>query len=400
MAELLWGKAYYLNHFAGILREEPGGRFVFAYDVHYLQTDNPPIAYTLPKQAKPFISEAGLHPFFDNLVAEGWLEGAQARLLGKREWNRFELLLAFGADCAGAISIIDPDPAHLDESRINFMDPKELAVLHSRASLSGIQPKLTLVYENDKLRPTRVGDLSTHIAKFASTIIPDLIENEYLTTLACKALLPHEDIVELDLRPVEDLGECVLVIKRFDRDTIGQRLHFEEFTQLLGLSSRHKYEGAYRDMADFISQTEGCIRAEVFRLFKRILTGILTGNTDMHLKNFGMKQTKDGLRLCPFYDLVSAAIYHPQYQQMALKIGGSPDLPIGSLKAQNILKLGSEFGLNEKQIVQAVYDLKIRINSARKIILKAAHGGASLKKKIINYMEKRWNGTFDLIGKP
>jgi serine/threonine-protein kinase HipA len=54
-----------------------------------------------------------LHPFFDNLVVEGWLETAQMRLLGKHQVNRFELLLAFGQDLAGAVSVIDQEPAHL-----------------------------------------------------------------------------------------------------------------------------------------------------------------------------------------------------------------------------------------------------------------------------------------------
>lgn len=397
MAKLLWGKVYYLDHFAGILKEEPGGRFVFAYDMSYLETDNPPIAHTLPKQVKPFISELGLHPFFDNLVAEGWLEKAQAHLLGKRVWNRFDLLLAFGMDCAGAVSIIDPEPVRWDKNRLDIRDSKEFAVLQSRASLSGIQPKLPLTYEKGKLRPTRVGEFSTHIAKFASATIPDILENEYLTTLACKILLPHEEVVELDLRSV--LGDLVLVIKRFDRDETGQKRHFEEFTQLLGLLSYQKYEGTYRDMADFIAHTKGCIRVENYRLFKRILAGLLTGNTDMHLKNFGMRHTQAGLRLCPFYDLVSAAIYHPQYQQIALKIGGN-DLPIGSLKAKTILTLGSEFGLNEKQIIQAVYDLKRRLNPAKDAVMNAKHGSLFIKQKIIQHMEKRWNGTFALIGTP
>src|SRR5947209_5116244 len=100
MANLLWGKVFYNDIFAGILREEPGGGTSFEYDESYLSSSNPEISYTLPQKSMKYISHAGLLPFFDNLVAEGWMESAQTRLLGKRIASRFELLLAFGFDCA------------------------------------------------------------------------------------------------------------------------------------------------------------------------------------------------------------------------------------------------------------------------------------------------------------
>lgn len=84
MATFLWGKVYFKDTFAGYLREEPGDRVSFTYDESYLSGGHGPIAYTLPLRAAPHISENGLHPFFDNLVSEGWLEQAQNRIMGKR----------------------------------------------------------------------------------------------------------------------------------------------------------------------------------------------------------------------------------------------------------------------------------------------------------------------------
>jgi serine/threonine-protein kinase HipA len=99
MASSLWGKVYTNDTYAGELRQEPGGRCVFTYDPTYLGSQNPAIAFTLPKRAEPIINEQGLHPFFDNLIAEGWLRNAQARALKIDSNNRFALLLAFGHDC-------------------------------------------------------------------------------------------------------------------------------------------------------------------------------------------------------------------------------------------------------------------------------------------------------------
>ena len=82
MASTLWGNIYYKDIYAGKLQEEPGNRYSFTYDNSYIKSGNPPIAYTLPLSAKPIISEKGLHPFFDNLGAEGWLKNAQSKSLG------------------------------------------------------------------------------------------------------------------------------------------------------------------------------------------------------------------------------------------------------------------------------------------------------------------------------
>lgn len=399
MAQLLWGKVYYKDVFAGYLRQEPGEKFLFTYDESYLNSSNSPISYTMPLRSQSYISEYGLHPFFDNLVSEGWLENAQARLIGKRIWSRFELLLAFGMDLAGAVSIIDPEPLKFKAASANTYDPKTLAVMQGRASLSGIQPKLTLIKDNNKFRPSHGQELSTYIGKFPSPHLPDIIENEYLTTLACKKLFPEDDFVDLHIDSVEGISEKALLIKRFDRTPQGTRIHFEEFNQLLEKPSRHKYEGAYKDMADFLKRAPDAIPLDTVRLFNRIIMGIAVGNTDMHFKNFALIYTNQGMRLSPNYDLVSAAAYYPSYQAMALRIGGAQDLSINSLKPKNILALASEFDIPKQAIQFVLEQLKKNIPHAQEAVFSAAYGAPVLKDKIIKQMDKRWNGTFSLIGK-
>lgn len=397
MANLIWGKVFYKEHFAGFLREEPGERASFAYDVSYLEAGHPAIAHTLPLRAEPYISPSGLHPFFDNLVAEGWLEDAQTRLLGKRAVSRFELLLAFGQDCAGAVSVIDPEPSAISQALMDMDDPKQVGVLAGRASLSGIQPKLAIVEKNGRFHPARIGELSTHIAKFPSASHDDLVMNEYLTTAAFKALLPDDKVVELRIDTIEGFSEPALLIKRFDRAGIGERIHFEEFNQLLERPSRAKYDGAHKDMADFIRETPGCLPAENYKLYLRILAGLLFGNTDMHFKNFAMFHTPAGLRLTPVYDMVAAAIY--DYKTVALTLGGASNLPIGSLKPGNLIRLGEEFHLNKAMIEMAFDQLGKHFEKAKAAVSGAKIGDGIIKDKIIEQMEKRWNGTFSLIGK-
>jgi serine/threonine-protein kinase HipA len=395
MANLLWGNIYYKDHFAGILRQEPGDRTSFTYHESYLSSGQPSIAHTLPLQTEPFLSESGLPPFFDNLAAEGWLEEAQTRLLAKRRASRFELLLAFGQDCAGAVSVIDPDPQ--ERGTIKPDNPLDMAVMAGRSSLSGIQPKLALIEQKGIFRPVRAKELSTHIGKFPSPRHDDLTANEYLTTMVLKTLLPDDSIIDLHMGRIEGFTDQVLIITRFDRTPDGQRIHFEEFNQLLGYPSEAKYGGSHKSMADFIRETPGCLPAETFRLYLRILAGLLLGNTDMHLKNFAMFHTAAGLRLTPAYDALSAALYG--YKTIALSIGGAANIPIGSLKPQTLIRLGQEFGLSADAMAMAAGQLERRMQAAREAIGKSKIGSKSLKDELLSHMEKRWNGTFALIGK-
>ena len=396
MANLLWGKVYFGDIFAGLIREEPDGCIVFAYDESFIDSGRPAIAHTLPVRSEPYASAGGLHPFFDNLVSEGWLERAQSLLLGRREVSRFELLLAFGFDCAGAVSIVDPEPRELTEALLDKSDPREMAVLAARASLSGVQPKLAVVEENGVFRPSRTDELSAHIAKFASPRHPDLVENEYLTTLALKALLPEDDVVDLRVEHVAGLDEPALLVGRFDRAG-GRRIHFEEFNQLLGRRSESKYDGAYGDVADFIRGTDGCLPAQAYLLYRRILAGLLLGNTDMHMKNFAMFRAAAGPRLTPSYDQVAAALY--DYRTIALAIGGSANRFIGDLKARHAALLGEEFGLSPPAVDMAVAGIGKNVEAAKDAVAEAEIGSDGLKDRLVNFMEKRWNGTFTLIGR-
>lgn len=397
MANTLWGKVYYKDSYAGRLQEEPGGRVVFTYDPSYLQAGQPAVAYTLPLKSEPFVSDYGLPPFFDNLVSEGWFRNAQARALGVDPNHRFALLLGFGYDLAGAVSVIDPEPK--EHRQLDHTDAATLAALLGRASLSGVQRKLLVVQEGKTFRPARPNELSTHIAKLASGNLNQLLELEFLTTLAVGKLLPDDTVVKMDLVDIPVIEEPALLIPRFDRSLSGKRLHhFEEFNQLLGKhSGNDKYEGSYEEMGAFITNTPLCIPAEADKLFRRVIANFLIGNTDAHLKNFAMFHTRDGLRLTPLYDLVASSVYR-EYQSIALSISGIHNMAIGNLKDKHIIKMGEGFGLTDESVILATNSLKKQLPNALAAIESSSVGTLDLRKELIEKMEKRWNGTFALIG--
>ena len=400
MAKSSWGKVYFKEIYAGNLREEPGDRYVFTYDQSYLDSQSPKISYLMPLRKEPYVSENRLHPFFDNLVAEGWLANAQMRALRSIEphINRFILLLNFGEDLAGAVSVIDPEP--IEHEKLQHSDEVTAAALSIRASLSGVQRKLLLKKENSLYRPVLPGELSTHIAKVPSGNLSELLEIEYLSTLAVKKLLPDDEIVEVSIGKIANINEEALIVPRFDRTLTGKRsYHFEEFNQLLKHSSGDdKYNGSYEDMARFIKETPGGISFEIVKLFKRILACFLIGNTDAHFKNFAMFHTRDGLRLTPSYDLVAAALY-PEFQSIALRIGKVQDLFIGDLKSKHILLLGEKFYLSGDEIFYIIEELGKNLPKALESISNSSIGSLLTRQKLMKKMEARWKGSFISIGK-
>jgi serine/threonine-protein kinase HipA len=395
MATKQYGKVYLHDRYAGILAEEPGNRFVFTYDESYLEGKHPPVSMTLPLSDRPHYCERGLHPYFDNLVAEGWLRDAQARALGVHKNNRFGLLLAFGRDCIGAVSIVDPEPREIRS--LDLDDPEQVAALAGRASLSGVQPKMTAYKTRKGYEPATQDLASTHIAKLPSRALPDILELELLTLRATAVLLPEDQVVEAEIAPIGDQIPQALLIKRFDRNEDGSKRHFEEFNQIFGRFSEDKYEGAYEEMGQFIRKIPLCVPAEADTLYRRILAAVLTGNTDAHFKNFAMFHTMEGLRLTPSYDLVAAAIYK-EYQAFALQIAGARDIKIADIKPKHLILLGEAYGLPHAAIKLAVDDLGKRLEKAKEAVFNTEQVPTSLKDNLIQLMEKRWNGNFSSIG--
>jgi serine/threonine-protein kinase HipA len=149
-------------------------------------------------------------------------------------------------------------------------------------------------------------------------------------------------------------------------------------------------------MADFIQSTPDCLPAEIYRLYMRILAGLLLGNTDMHFKNFAMFHTDQGLRLTPSYDQVAAQVYG--YKTIALTIAGARNLVLGNLKPKHLIGLAEEFHLSYAAVKLAYDSLAKHKEAAKQAVADAPMGTAQLKRDILTLMDKRWNATFALIG--
>lgn len=94
------------------LIEETGSGVRFSYDPAYVSPGAVPVSLTLSVRAEPY-DWPRLHPFFENLLPEGWLLDIAVRRLHLPESDTFGLMLATCGDCIGAVEVVpaDPEPA-------------------------------------------------------------------------------------------------------------------------------------------------------------------------------------------------------------------------------------------------------------------------------------------------
>jgi hypothetical protein len=107
-----------------------------------------------------------------------------------------------------------------------------------------------------------------------------------------------------------------------------------------------------------------------------------------------------GFRLAPFYDVVAAALY-PEYKApLALRLGaGKNPRDRAALGPKHLSALAESFELSPNALKLAVADLHRCLPVATRVIEESAYGSRTLKGKLVQFMRKRWNGTFNSIGK-
>jgi len=295
-------KILFNNDPVGELYETPGGGTRFVYAVGCSET----IACSLPIEEREHGWKAGLHPFFQHLGPEGWLREKQARVGRVEEEDDFGLLLRYGQDCIGAVSIRDveeyaPAPA--------FSDAETKAAAGGKRTVSGVQKKLLAFIGSDGYQPAKADGPATHIAKYNNDANRTLVRNEHLTLRLAQDVLGKKQVTAFETGRVDGIEGVALVVKRFDRLAQGEKLRLEDFAQILkrprGQDYKGKYEASYEEIAQAIQKHSARALIDLEQFFRRVVFCILTGNADAHLKNFSLLETKDGLRLSPAYPCCS-----------------------------------------------------------------------------------------------
>jgi serine/threonine-protein kinase HipA len=351
-------KVLFKNRNAGRLEETATGGTRFIYHENWAET----IACCLPAERREHEWNAGVHPFFQHLGAEGWLRERQARVAHLAEEDDFGLLLRYGADCIGAVGVMPISDEPLPPISVNE------GTIPGR-TVSGVQRKLLVVRDEgvNAFRPAGSSGPAPFIAKFNSSNIPTLVRNEYLSLRWTSAMLGSAEVTGFETNHVAEIDEPALIVTRFDRTADGQKLRAEDFAQILnkprGQDYAGKYNASYEEVAGAIRSHSARPDIDVARLFRRLVAYVLISNADAHLKNFTLLQRPEGLRLSPAYDVVNVGIYPEFSQQFALSIGGDFIL-LEAITRAVLTAFGERVGLSNAIIARTFRDLKSRAREA------------------------------------
>jgi serine/threonine-protein kinase HipA len=313
--------------------------------------------------------------FLENLLPEGEGLRSLAQMLKTSPSNLYSLLSGIGAETTGALTMTTgegvPETKFRPIGRAELIERiaqrRERPLINwdgkPRLSLAGVQEKLPIVDRDGEFGLGEGKIASTHILKFGNARARHLVINEFFCMKLAQAIGLSVASCEL-----LDLGERVLKVRRFDRAWQGQdhvkRLHVVDGCQALDLPPLYKYERPFGDHAHvselrspaslaniyaFCLQTDVPAKAQL-EILRWVAFNLLIGNSDSHMKNISFFVTDEGMRLAPFYDLLSVVIYPDFNPSLAFHIGDT--FVLGDVNAYHLAEMAGELNLKKSFVAK------------------------------------------------
>ncbi|MFH0729423.1 MAG: HipA domain-containing protein [Pseudomonadota bacterium] len=232
-----------------------------------------------------------------------------------------------------------------------YSELNELAkkIVMSRITVPGVQAKLSLHFNSSLKGPGRftlVGLWGNYILKPPMDAYPFMPEIENLTM--CLANFFGIATVSHGLIRLKS-GELAYITRRIDRLPDGRKLHMEDMCQLNERLTEDKYKGSMEQIGKIVKKYSSNPLFDCIRLFEVTLFSFLTGNADMHLKNFSLIYPVNGMvQLSPAYDLIASRLLISEKddpEEMALTMNGKKRRIVSS----DFKKFSENLGLNEIQ---------------------------------------------------
>ena len=244
--------------------------------------------------------------------------------------------------------------APLLEYRREELDALAAQVIQAQTSLTGVQPKLSLnLHKHEgRNRLTIVGLWGDFIFKPQTDAYPELPENEDLTMHLAEAarikVVPHSLIHLAD-------GSLGYITRRIDRTKKGEKIDMEDMCQLTLHPTEYKYKSSCEQIAKAIAAYSSTPRLDLVNFMQVLLFSFVTGNNDMHLKNFSLYRPKALYQLSPAYDLLNVAIANPKdKEEMALSINGKT----ARIKLADFLKASDTMGIEQRVTLGLINGLR------------------------------------------
>ncbi|WP_246834277.1 HipA domain-containing protein [Leptospira bourretii] len=225
-------------------------------------------------------------------------------------------------------------------------------------TVAGVQSKISLEIDTTNPKASRltiVGFKGEFILKPPSDDYTNLPENEHLTMLLAKEFSFPVAIASL-IRLKS--GELAYITKRFDRES-NIKLAQEDFCQLTERLTEDKYKGSYESIGRWIKQNTTSPGIDLVRYFEMVVFSFLTGNSDMHLKNFSIRTDLEGrVKLAPTYDMLAVKLFYKEdNEELALTLNGKKN----KINLVDIRAFGSTIRLSEEVMERTLKQMQIKI---------------------------------------
>ena len=252
----------------------------------------------------------------------------------------------------------------------SWAELNELAarIVRRHVAIPGVQPKLSMHLELGGRRQasklTLVGLEGGYILKPPVAEYPEMPELEHLTMRMAGSL--GMATVECGLIPLDD-GQLAFIAKRMDRD--GEtRLHMEDMCQLTDRLTEQKYRGSLEQVGKAVLRHCDNSLFDALRFFEIAVFCFLTGNSDMHLKNFSLLYQPGGaVGFSPAYDLLPTQLLLPaDEEESALTVNGRRK----NLGRGDFMHLAKSLRLTEKQASNTFDRFASKLDVALEILKK------------------------------
>ena len=263
---------------------------------------------------------------------------------------------------------------------------QEAANRAKKLSIQGVQPKLSAVISVVNQQFEIVDQFGNYIIKPQNDLFPELPENEDLTMKMAKTFgleVPFHGMV------YSKDGSLSYFIKRFDRYSKGRKFATEDFAQLTGNSRDTKYKFTMEKLVKVIDEYCTFPAIEKADFFKRVLFCFITGNDDMHLKNFSVITKAGKTMLTPVYDFLnsSIAIKNPE-EEIALSLKGKKS----NFKSSDFIDYYAKerLELTDKTIENILFDMN-KSKSKWIELIEISFLSNNMKEKYLKLLENRIN---------
>ena len=272
----------------------------------------------------------------------------------------------------------------------NQMTDLAKEVIDRRVSVPGVQAKLSMSVVNKALkkdnRLTVVDALGgNYIFKPPNNKFPEIPQNEHATMRMAEAI--GIKVVPSSLIKLQS-GELSYITKRIDRTDDGSKIHMLDMFQLT--EAFDKYKSSMEKIGKVIDMYSANTALDKLYFLELSLFSFLTGNNDMHLKNFCLIVTDYGWILSPAYDLLNVTILNPDNkEEMVLPIEGKKK----KLQRKHFEQLGNSLGLTLKQI-SGVFNRFYVKKEVVIMVLNSSFLSSEMKSKYLQILNERYDTIY------